>query len=180
MKNITREMLLAALNRLGDLADSKGITLEICLYGGALLMLVYNTRAITKDVDAIVRPTREGLKLADEVARELDLPENWLNDHVRMFIAPKEQLRPIPWEGPGIKLTAPTAGYLLAMKALACRDPLPGYEGDLHDLRFLIQKMGLRSIEEIQVIIDKYYPDDVITPEHELLLNELIEETNPL
>ena len=142
------------------------------------MMLIYHARTITKDVDAIVRPTREGLKLAEEVAREFDLPENWLNDHVKMFIAPKEQLRPIPWEGRGIRLTAPTAGYLLAMKSLACRDPLPGYEGDLHDLRFLIRKMEIQSVEEIQTIIDKYYPDDVVTSEHELLLKALIEETN--
>jgi len=179
MNKITRKKLIAALTRLGELADSEGITLEVCLYGGALMMLVYDARNITKDVDAIVHPTREGRKLAEKVARELDLPEDWLNDHVRMFIAPKEQLRSIPWEGPGIKLTAPTAGYLLAMKALACRDPLPGYEGDLDDLRFLIHKMNIRSTDQIQAHIDKYYPDDVIMPEHNLLLASLIQEINP-
>jgi hypothetical protein len=106
----------------------------------------------------------------------LGLPEGWLNDQVKMFVAPSERLRFLPWEGPGIQLTAPTAGYLLAMKALACRDPLPGYEGDLGDLRFLIGKMGIGSVEEIQAHIDQYYPDDVIADEHRLLLESLVEE----
>jgi hypothetical protein len=177
MNGIAKQTVMAALTRLGELADEDGFTLEVCLYGGALMMLVYNARTITKDIDAIIRPSLEGHQLAERVARELGLPEDWLNDRVRMFLAPAEQLRPIPWEGPGIKLTAPTASYLLAMKALACRNPLPGYEGDLDDLRFLIRKMNLKSVEEIQSHIDKYYPDDVITPEHELLLATLIEES---
>ncbi len=153
--------------------------LEICLYGGALMMLVYDARAMTKDVDAIVHPSREGCRLAMKVARELGLPGNWLNEQVQMFVAPSEQLRSIPWEGPGIKLTAPTAGYLLAMKALACRDPLPGYQGDIDDIRFLIHKMKIRSVGEIQERIGKYYPDDVITPEHQALLASLITEAHP-
>ena len=176
MMKMTRQVVVRALTRLGELAEELGLTLEVCLYGGALMMLAYDARIITKDVDAIVRPSVQGRKLAERVGRELGLPEGWLNDQVKMFVAPSEQLRSLPWEGPGIKLTAPTAGYLLAMKALACRDPLPGYEGDLGDLRFLIGKMGIGSVEEIQAHIDKYYPDDVITDDHRLLLESLVEE----
>ncbi len=177
MNGIKKQTVISALRRLGEMADAEGLVLEVCLYGGALMMLVYDTRTITKDVDAIIHPSREGHDLVRKVARELGLPEDWLNDDVRMFIAPAEQLRPIPWEGPGIKLTAPTAGYLLAMKALACRDPLPGYEGDLDDLRFLIRKMRIRSVDEIQAYVEKYYPNDVITSEHAVLMTSLIEET---
>lgn len=74
-------------------------------------------------------------------------------------------------------LTAPTASYLLAMKALACRQPLPGYEGDLEDLRFLIGKLGIRSIDQVQEHVDRYYPDDVITSAHRKLIEVLIKES---
>ncbi len=150
--------------------------LEICLYGGALMMLAYDARSMTKDVDAVIRPAKEGFALAEQVGRELGLPSEWINDQVKMFTAPSEELREIPWEGPGIKLTAPTSGYLLAMKSLACRDPLPGYAGDLDDLRFLIRKMEIHSVDQIQAYIDKYYPDDVIRADHQALLQVLIEE----
>ncbi len=179
MKKITKQALIQALTRLGELAEERGLVLEVCLYGGALMMLAYDARTITKDVDAVVRPTAEGRVLAKQVGRELGFPENWLNEDVRVFVAPFEQFRMIPWDGPGIKLTAPTANYLLAMKALACRDPLPGYEGDLDDLRFLIRKLQVQSVEEIQSVIDRYYPDDAITPEHRVLLTSLIEEAKP-
>ena len=176
MSLLTKQLVIRALERLGELAQEQGLVLEVCLYGGALMMLAYDARTITKDVDAIVRPSTAGRKLAGQVAREMGLPADWLNDQVRMFVAPSEQLRSLPWEGPGIQLTAPAAGYLLAMKALACRDPLPGYEGDIGDLRFLIGKMNINSVDEIQAHIDKYYPNDVIKPEHRVLLESLVQE----
>lgn len=175
---MTKDVLTGALRRLGELAQNAGLELEVCIYGGALMMLAYDSRMMTKDVDAVIRPSREGLALAARVGRELGLPENWLNDDVKMFVAPVGQTRKLPLDFPGIMLTAPTANYLLAMKALACRAPLPGYEGDLADLRFLIRKLSIRSVDEIQSIIDKYYPDDVIAPEHVVLLEAIVDEVN--
>ena len=176
MKNISKNDLILALQRLGELAEENDTKLDVCLYGGAVMMLAYNTRNITKDVDTVIQPSELGFRLARQVGQELKFPENWINDDVKMFLAPSGQTRILPWDGPGIALTVPTAGYLLAMKALACRQALPGYEGDLDDLRFLIRKLEITSVEAIQEHIDKYYPDDVITPEHTLVLKSLIED----
>lgn len=63
-------MLVRALERLGQRAEAEGLRLEICLFGGALMMLAYDARAATKDVDAIIHPREEGLRLAEEVGRE--------------------------------------------------------------------------------------------------------------
>jgi len=178
MKVITKTLLTRALRRLGELTEEAGLELELCIYGGALMMLAYDARAMTKDVDAVIRPSREGLALAARVGRELGLPDNWLNEDVKMFLAPAGQTRSLPLDYPGLMLTAPTASYLLAMKALACRAPLPGYQGDLDDLRFLIRKLSIRSVDEIQEIIDKYYPDDVLVPGHAALLETLLEEVS--
>ena len=76
MDKISKPVLVNALRRLGELAESAGIRLEVCLYGGAVMMLAYDTREITKDVDAIVRPSREGRRLAKQVGLELGLGEN--------------------------------------------------------------------------------------------------------
>jgi hypothetical protein len=170
MKRLSRPLLLQALSRLGELACEEGLQLECCVYGGALMMLAFDARASTKDVDVVIRPREAALRLAHRVGVELGLPENWMNDQVRTFLAPTEQLRELPIEVPGLHLTAPTAGYLLAMKALACRNMLPGHAGDVEDLRFLIRKMDIRSVEEIQMWIDRFYPDDVIpAPQRETL-----------
>lgn len=51
MKALTRNRLKQALRRLGELADAEGVTLELCVYGGSAMMLAYNTRQATKDVE---------------------------------------------------------------------------------------------------------------------------------
>ncbi len=176
MKSMDSKTVLKAMKRLGELASEEGLHLECCIYGGALMMLAYNARTSTKDVDAVLCPRDPALRLADRVAKEMNLPRHWLNDQVRTFLAPSGQFQELPIDLPGLHITAPTAGYLLAMKALACRTNLPGFEGDLNDLRYLIQKLQIRSIETIQHTIDKYYPDDVIPAAQKETLNELIRE----
>jgi hypothetical protein len=164
---------------MGELAQKQGAKLEVCIYGGAVMMLAYDKRDMTKDVDAVIRPSALGWEVARQVGEELGLPKEWINDDVKQFVAPVEPTRVLPWDAPGIALTAPTASYLLAMKALACRQPLPGFRGDLDDLRFLVQKTGVKSVEDIQEHIDKYYPDDVIPAENKIVLKALIEEASP-
>jgi len=176
MRRITKSVLIGALTRMGELAQLEGTKLELCIYRGAAMMLAYNAREITKDVDAVVQPSEIGSRLARRVAEEMGLPEDWLNNDVKQFTAPTERTRTLPWEAPGIVLTVPTASYLLAMKALACRRPLPGYEGDVADLRFLIHKLGIATVDAIQQHIDGYYPDDVITPDDAALLQTIIDE----
>jgi hypothetical protein len=176
MKKITRDLLVSALTRLGLLAKQEGTELELCIYGGAAMMLAYDYRDITKDIDAICQPSEVVFRLAKQVAEELDLPADWINDDVKCYVAPHEGTRTLPWEVPGISITAPTASYLLAMKALACRRPLPGYDGDIADLRFLIGKLQIATVDEIQEHIDRYYPDDVIALDDTQLLEKLIDE----
>ena len=140
------------------------------------MMLAYDSRTITKDVDAVVRPSREGMRLAHIVAQELELPDGWINDQVKMFAAPTEGMRPLPLDIRGLALTIPTASYLLAMKAMACRKPLPGYDGDVEDIRFLVRKIKIKSVSAVQQHIDQYYPDDVIPPADAALIETIIQE----
>lgn len=178
MSKFDRKLIMHALTLLGELAEQEGIKLEICIYGGAAMLLAFDSREIPKDVDAVIRPSGRGMRLAYTVARKLNLSDDWLNDQVKMFAAPKEGLRELPLEVPGLAVTVPTASYLLAMKALACRKPLPGYEGDIADLRFLLEKMKINTVEEVQEHIDRYYPDDVVLPADAAQIELLIKEVN--
>ena len=162
---LTRKRITQALRRLAELAHEKKITLEISLYGGAVFTLVYGSRDATKDVDAVVRQSEVGKALAAQVAAELGLPDDWLNDDVKQFLSEKEAKRNLTEVGfgEGIRIVVPTAAYLLAMKLRACRPPLPGYAGDYGDIRFLVQKMGIRSLGDAEAIHDKFFPHDVLT-----------------
>ena len=150
---------------MGALAREKGVTLEVSLYGGAVFTLVYGSRDATKDIDALVRPATIAKKLAKKVATELDLPEDWLNDNVKQFLAEKEAKRELAGDefGVGLRISVPTAQYLLAMKLRACRPPLPGYAGDYADIRLLVTKMNLKSVEAAEAIHDKFFPHDALS-----------------
>jgi hypothetical protein len=173
--------ILEALKHLGELAQAEGIRLEISIYGGAAFVLAYNSREATKDIDAIFHPKESGERLIAQVSRDLNLPEDWLNSEVFQFVSPKieakRHLSKIE-EATGLIVQVPTAEYLLAMKALACRRPIGAYRGDIDDLSFLIRKMKLTSIEQIQNAINRFYPNDILQPSHQLLLQTLIDEAN--
>jgi predicted nucleotidyltransferase len=162
---LDRVRITQALRRLGALAREEGVTLEVSLYGGAVFTLVYGSRDATKDVDALVRPAAVAQKLAKKVAAELNLPEDWLNDNVKQFLAEKESKRELAGDefGEGLQISVPTAQYLLAMKLRACRPPLPGYVGDYADIRFLVTKMNLKSVEAAEAVHDKFYPHDALS-----------------
>jgi predicted nucleotidyltransferase len=164
-ESLSRARITQALRRLGELALEQETTLEVSLYGGAVFTLVYGSREATKDVDAVVRQSEMAGILAARVARELGLPDDWLNDDVKQFLAEKEAKRELPQSdfGEGLRVSVPTAAYLLAMKLRACRPPLPGYSGDYGDIRFLVEKMQIGSVEVAESIHDKFFPHDILS-----------------
>lgn len=54
MALLEREELIAALKQLGELADGRGQHLDLVIIGGAAMVLGFNARASTHDVDAVV------------------------------------------------------------------------------------------------------------------------------
>lgn len=179
MKGLGKTDVLNAIRRLGELALTEETEVELCIYGGCAMMLAFDRRAITKDIDAVFKPREKVLEWAAIVAREQNLPEDWLNDDVKQFLAPIGAARSLPIELQGVRITMPTASYLLAMKALAARRALPGYAGDEEDLRFLIRKLEIRNPQDVQQHIDRYYPDDVLKPAAEALIARIIKEEKP-
>src|SRR5262245_42626810 len=141
LEKLTRERIVQALNLLGQMAAEANVDLEMCIYGGSAMMLAYESRESTKDVDAIVKPSDVALRLAKDVANQLGLHESWLNDDVKRFVSDLGTFAPLQiaeLESAAkqhLKIGRPSASYLLAMKCLACRSALPGYSGDLEDIR---------------------------------------------
>lgn len=180
---LTKDIILQALSRLGELAYARGLELHVCIYGGSAMILAYDSRMVSKDVDVIIHPSEEGLALAREVGEELGLHSEWLNNEVRYFVSEtKDRIsrRPLdlPIETKGLKLEVPTANYLLAMKARACREPIPGVSVDEADLRFLIRKMKINSIGQVEALLEKYFPEDPLQPNARTIIRRIIEEVN--
>jgi hypothetical protein len=81
------------------------------------------------------------------VAAERGLPEDWLNDGVKDSVSARHETgtQDLP-QFDGLRVTAPTPEYLLAMKCMASRVAAgPDDPGDVQDIRFLVKRLGLAS-----------------------------------
>lgn len=178
LKFLTRDEITSALARLSELAAGEGVRLEMALYGGAVMLLAYDARDATKDVDAIVHPPDVARRLAARVATEMGLHEGWLNDDVKQFVSPREakhELLVPSVSRMGLHITRPTAKYLLAMKVMACRKPMPGYAGDYQDIETLVRVTKIRTVDQVAAVVDSFFPDTVLPDEVQLVLSDLLE-----
>ena len=148
--------LFAALDQ--ELAK-RSVVGEVGLLGGAVMCLVFRARESTRDVDAVFAPTREIRDAARSVARTYDVPDDWLNDAAKGFVVsspPRIQVLDLP----NLRVWAPTAEYMLAMKCVSARFDTH----DAGDVAFLIRHLGLVAPEQVFERIARYYPHERVPP----------------
>ncbi|HEX9440719.1 MAG TPA: nucleotidyltransferase, partial [Roseiflexaceae bacterium] len=89
MALLTRQDIIAALERLGQLATAEGYTLHLMVVGGAAMVLGYNARQSTHDIDALFLPPPEARVVREWVqviAREYGWPDDWLTDAAKGYL----------------------------------------------------------------------------------------------
>lgn len=167
---LTRVQILGSLRKLGAELGRQGLQGEILLTGGAAMCLVHSARDMTKDIDALYEPKEEINHLAQRIAEEEGLPEDWLNDSVKGFVsadAPTEDFMALD----GLKITTVSPEYLLAMKLMSARYG----EKDSEDILFLMKKLGINTVEAAGEVVTKFYPANRILPKTMYMIEECIE-----
>ena len=166
-----RHEIMEYLNALNEILGQQDVKGEICLYGGAVMCLVFEARPSTKDVDAVFHPSDIIRKAAQDIAREHELPDDWLNDGVKGFLVdhPKKVFLSLSH----LAVMAADAEYMLAMKSLSARMD----STDSRDIEFLVKELGIKSVDEVFEIIDRYYPRRIIKPATQFFLEEVFDET---
>ncbi len=175
---LTRDELIKALQALSDKLGEQGVTGEICLFGGTVMVLAYSARLSTKDVDALFKPPKAIRELAEGIAREQRLSSSWLNDGVKGFVSSRHETTAenLP-QFPHLRLTMPVPEYLLAMKCMASRmGGTTGEQSDVADIAFLIKHLGLKSPSEVLDIVAQYYPQNQIPVKTQYLIEGLFQE----
>lgn len=175
---LSREAILQALGLLSSELGRRGVTGELCLFGGTVMVLAFTARLSTKDVDALFQPTPLIRKLAHRVAEEQQLPADWLNDGVKGFVSARHETTAgnLP-QFPHLRLTMPVPEYLLAMKCMAARLGSTSGEGsDVPDILFLIRHLRLTSAQAVLEIVGQYYPANRIPVKTQYLVEGLFEE----
>jgi hypothetical protein len=175
---LTRDAIVRALAALSDELGRAGVTGEVCLFGGTVMVLAFTARLATKDVDALFQPSPVIRAAAQRVAEAQQLPADWLNDGVNGFLSPRHETTTgnLP-QFPHLRLTMPVPEYLLAMKCMAARLGGPGGEAsDVPDILFLLRHLGLRSAPEALAIVGQYYPASRISVKTQYLVEGLFAE----
>jgi predicted nucleotidyltransferase len=71
---LDRATLQSALEELGRRAWARGLTIELAIYGGAAMLLAFEQRRATKDVDAVFERDREAVRA---LIREMAAENGW-------------------------------------------------------------------------------------------------------
>ncbi|HEV2348497.1 MAG TPA: DUF6036 family nucleotidyltransferase [Terriglobia bacterium] len=159
-----KQKLEKAFARLGQLLRERRVAGEIAVFGGAAIILGFDFRTATQDVDAMITQGHgQVVKAQEEVGAELELPPNWLNEQGTSYLSRLkdfEVFKTYPSEGQfGLRVLTATPEYLLAMKLLSFRSD------DIQDVVLLGQRLGISTAEGFLQLIKHYYPEEQVTPE---------------
>jgi hypothetical protein len=175
---LTREAILRALTSLAEELGQREITGELCLFGGTVMVLAFNARISTKDVDALFQPAQTIRDAARQIGKEQQLPADWLNDGVKGYVSTRHETTSgnLP-QFPHLRLTMPVPEYLLAMKCMASRlGGIAGEASDIADIVFLIRHLDLGSAQDVLNLVGQYYPANRIPVKTQYLVEGLFEE----
>jgi hypothetical protein len=139
MERLNKGDIRRALEALGAALPGSPSGRELWVVGGAAVVLLYEARESTKDVDAFSLDPEDAHALrsaAADVAEQLDLPADWLNDGAKGFVHGLSPGR-VLLEAPGLVVRSVAVPQLLAMKLSAWRDDL-----DVADARLLLSKIA--------------------------------------
>ena len=167
MSPLTKDQIAEAFARLDRALGSRGIRAELYVVGGAVLCIALDARASTKDVDAWFTEPQAVRAAASQVAAEMDLPSDWLNDAAKAFIpegAVFERWRSFDH----LDVSVADNRTLLAMKCAAART-----EQDSDDIRMLAARLALTSASDVLQVVTTFYPVDRLPVRTRLLIEEL-------
>lgn len=134
MKYLSKGTIIEALASVSDALGTSEDSHELIIAGGAALVLLYDARESTKDVDAVLSDgsVRDAALL---VAARLALPNDWLNDGAKGYLHGMARGE-VVFQTPALTVRALALPQLLAMKLSAWRDDL-----DIEDARLLLSKI---------------------------------------
>lgn len=153
-----KNKLLEIFDYLNERLKENQLQLEITIYGGSIMTMVYDNRPATKDIDCVFSETN--FKLLDNILGltkfAFNLSDEWINEEI------KEPLKAILKEDKetykvysNLKILKPKAEQLLAMKILAAR---PEPAKDFIDAYILCKDLNIDTKDMLLDMISTYIP----------------------
>jgi hypothetical protein len=165
-----RDEIEAALRDVSEELERQHIVARICIVGGAAMVLGFDARFSTADVDADVYPAEEVMAVARMIASRRGLPEHWLSDAAKGFVPvfKDRDWRPV-FKAGNIEIVSADERTMLAMKMRASRG-----SRDIGDIAFLLKKCHIGNEEDARSLYDEYFPEDPLPPRAGALLRSAL------
>lgn len=177
-KKLTKLDMLSIFEEMGKLCKQQNLTLEIAVYGGSAIMLEFDYRSATFDIDFVpVSGGSEKIKtLANVASKNLGFPPHILRDDVSLFIsdvAEYELQGEFPRGHGNLRVLTAKPEYIFAMKMLAMRSAMDTQ--DLRDIWELADACNITSPEEANAMLIKYYPGSALPLRNKMIIEDVFE-----
>ncbi len=152
------------LAEIGEEFSRLGLRAEVAIYGGAALLLLFENRANTVDIDYV--PIEGNIDqiadITDRIGESRGLKAGWFNDAVLMFKSdhPEHQFFgdfPLGADA-GLRVFVASPRYMLAMKMIALRSSLEA--NDVSDAWHSLDVCGIKNFEEAVAFYNAFYPSE--------------------
>lgn len=172
MALLNKQDVIDGLTQLGRLGCAEGLSLDLLLVGGGVMVLDLSARESTHDLDAVAMFSTESStvrRFAAELAAKNGWRDDWVNDAAKGFIV-GPTTPSIIFEAAGIRVYRPAYSQLLAMKLCAWRDDV-----DISDAGLLLLKLSGTREEVWDAVRPHLLPGRELTAQY--ALDDLWEQT---
>jgi hypothetical protein len=146
------------------------VVAHVHVIDGAAMLLAYDSRVVTRDVDALFAPDGPILEAARDVANQMGWPRSWLNNQASSYMSRTPGEGAVVFDHPYLQVVATPADHLLAMKVLAARSVR-----DREDIKLLLDRLKISSTAAIWDTVARFFPGTEIPERSRLLIDDLLE-----
>jgi len=171
VSELNRDEVESALAELADQLNARNVKAKIYIVRGAVMVLAFDARFTTGDIDVAVHPTEDVLAVAADIGERRGLGAEWLNNQASQFVPvfKEPNWQPILKSG-NVEVVAADERSILAMKLRAGRG-----SRDRPDINFLVKKCGITSVAEALELYEEYFPEDPLPDRTLPMLDDAIE-----
>lgn len=166
---LDQKLLRRAFELLAKHLKRRGIVGEVHVFGGAAMVLAFNSRQATRDVDAVFAPDTYVLEAAREVAIELGLPKSWLNNQASSYVSGVAGRGTPVFDHANLRVMVTPIEHLLAMKVRAARAVR-----DTDDIRVLLSELKITKMSQVIAVVNKYFANEPLSERSSQLLEDIL------
>jgi hypothetical protein len=171
--SLSIDAIIGAFDVMGEYLRERELLGEVAIYGGTAILLQFDWRKATEDVDAVIRSNEREGAVKDAAAYaglKLGLPDDWLNNYVGAFTPETESDAFFSAYGsyprgatPGLRVFLAKPEYLCAMKLRALRRDDVG-DRDFEDVVSLGVAIGISSADDLTRLFASFFPGEALDP----------------